>query len=720
MVEHQRGRSLNKLFTKLVGNLVLLLSLMPFADCLAEDGYELWLRYRPLSVERREQFAKTISTIVIGDRSSDTYQLAARELQRGLTGLLDKPLALDTVLTNNAVRLSVGSGSADLGEEGFKIERLKEGVKTFWQISANTDQGILYGTYAFLRRLQQDIALEDIPIQSSPKINRRVLNHWDNLNGTVERGYAGGSIWDWWQLPNYINPRYEHYARANASIGINGTVLNNVNAQAEIISDKYLAKVAAIADVFRPFGIRVYLSIKFNAPMLLAGMSTADPLDSTVIAWWQNRVDAIYQRVPDFGGFLVKANSEGQPGPQDFGRSHAEGANMLANLLKPYDGIVMWRAFVYSATDAEDRAKQAFNEFVPLDGRFAENVLVQVKNGPIDFQPREPFHPIFGAMPKTPLMLELQITKEYLGFATHLAYLAPMYQEVLQADTFAKGQGSSVLKVVDGSLDQHALSGIAGVANIGRDRNWSGSIFNQANWYAFGRLAWNPAMDNQSIAREWLAQTFDGDAVFNEQVTKIMLDSREAVVNYMTPLGLSHLMATGHHYGPGPWVDDLDRPEWNPTYYHQADKQGVGFDRTATGSNALSQYHEAVQQQWQKVDDIDEKYLLWFHHVDWQFVMANGNSLWENLIAKYDQGLASVLAWRRQWKTLMIQVDSERGEQIQDFLQIQGQEAKWWRDASIAYFQSVSGLPLPSGVVPPEHSLEYYKSLSFPDAPGHH
>ena len=417
-----------------------------------------------------------------------------------------------------------------------------------------------------------------------------MLNHWDNLDRTVERGYAGFSLWDWHKLPDYLDPRYTDYARANASLGINGTVLTNVNANATSLLPEYLAKAAALAAVFRPYGIRVYLTARFSAPVEIGGLKTADPLDPVVAGWWKRKADEIYALIPDFGGFLVKANSEGQPGPQDYGRTHADGANMLADALAPHGGVVLWRAFVYSNDVPEDRAKQAYGEFQPLDGRFRPNVLVQVKNGPIDFQPREPFHPLFGAMPKTPLMMELQITKEYLGFATHLAFLGPLFEEALRADTHAKGEGSTVAKVIDGSLHGYATTGIAGVANVGTDRNWCGGVFACANWYAFGRLAWDHTLTSDRVADEWVRLTFGNDPALVAPVKEMMLGSREAVVDYMTPLGLVHLMAEGHHYGPGPWVSTARRADWNSVYYHRADANGIGFDRTASGSNAVAQY----------------------------------------------------------------------------------------------------------------------------------
>ena len=491
-----------------------------------------------------------------------------------------------------------------------------------------------------------------------------------------------------------------------------------MNADATVLTPHYLEKVAALADVFRPYGIKVYLTARFSAPMELDGLSTADPRDSAVQAWWQAKVDEIYTRVPDFGGFLVKANSEGQPGPQDYGRSHAEGANMLARALAPHGGKVMWRAFVYSAEEPEDRVKQAYTEFVPLDGQFADNVLVQVKNGPLDFQPREPFHPLFGAMPETPLMMELQITKEYLGFSTHLAYLGTLWEEVLSAETHAVDERASVASIIDGTAHGYEITGMAGVANIGSDRNWSGSIFDQANWYAFGRLAWDPDASAEAIARDWTELTFSRAPEVADAITQMMMGSREAVVNYMTPLGLTHLMGTGHHYGPAPWVDDLGRADWTPYYYHKATQEAVGFDRTETGSGAVDQYAGPVAQEWASLDTVPDELLLWFHRIGWDHALSNGSTLWQELVRRYDLGVSQVAAMQAVWATLEDEVDADRFEQVSAFLAIQYREAVWWRDASIAYWQSVNGLPLPDGAVPPEHDLAHYKALSFPNAPG--
>ncbi|WP_369977863.1 alpha-glucuronidase family glycosyl hydrolase [Xanthomonas bundabergensis] len=700
--------------------------LVPIAVAQAEDGYDLWLRYQPLAEAQATPWRAAATQLVAG-AETPMQQAARDELRRGLGGLLGAapPLAatadragaivLGTPATPAIARLRLDTRG--LGEEGYLIRSVVVDGRPATALVGGGERGVLYAAFRFLRLLQTGQAPARLALRDAPRVKLRVLDHWDNLDGVVERGYAGASLWDWQKLPGYVDPRYTDYARANASIGINGVVLNNVNASAVSLTAAYLDKTAALAAALRPYGIRVYLSARFSAPIEIGGLASADPLDPAVQGWWRAKADEIYARIPDFGGFLVKANSEGQPGPQDYGRSHADGANMLADALAPHGGVVMWRAFVYSHEQPDDRAKQAYSEFVPLDGKFRDNVVVQVKNGAIDFQPREPFHPLFGAMPKTPLMLEFQITKEYLGFATHLVYLGTLYQETLQADT-RRGRQATVARVVEGALDGHALSGIAGVANIGADRNWCGSIFDQANWYAFGRLAWDPQGDAQAIAEDWVRMTFGNDPALVAPVVGMMMASHEAAVDYMTPLGLHHLMGRGHHYGPAPWDAGSARPDWDPVYYHRADRNGIGFDRSATGSNAVAQYAPPLARRFGDVRTVPEQYLLWFHHVPWDHRMASGRPLWEELIGRYDHGVAEVARMRATWAGLAPYVDAPRYRQVADFLAIQQREAQWWRDASIAYWQQVSGRALPPGTAPPPHPLAYYQSLSFPYAPG--
>jgi alpha-glucuronidase len=698
---------------------IALASMACSAGARAEDGYDLWLRYVPLDPSLAADYRTQLGEVVAPDQTP-TQRAAREELVRGLTGLLGTaPRIQNETFAGHVLAIGTPQSSAliapfrdeveSLGEEGYLLKRTRRDGRDVLLVAARNDIGVLYGTFHLLRLLQTGTALDDLSVRESPKVRLRILNHWDNLDGHVERGYAGRSLWDWQTLPEWRDPRYTDYARANASLGINGTVLNNVNANAQSLAPDYLAKAAALADVFRPYGIRVYLSARFSAPIELGGLKTADPLDPAVQRWWRDKAAEIYQRIPDFGGFLVKANSEGQPGPQDYGRSHADGANLLADALAPHGGVVMWRAFVYAHDVPADRATQAYTEFAGLDGAFRPNVVLQVKNGPIDFQPREPFHPLFGAMPRTPLMMEFQITKEYLGFATHLVYLGPLFEEVLHADTRAGGKHLTVAQ---------SLSGIAGVANIGTDRTWSGSHFDQANWYAFGRLAWNPDQSSRDIAADWAAMTFSPDLAVVEPIVGMMMASREAAVNYMTPLGLHHLMARGHHYGPGPWVNGGPRADWTSVYYHRADRNGIGFDRTAQGSNAVAQYAPELAAKYADLTQVPEALLLWFHHVPWDHRMASGRPLWDELVGRYSLGVRQVDAMQATWENLRGRVDAQRHEQVAAFLQIQRREAQWWRDASIAYFQSISGRPLPAGEAPPPHPLAYYEALQFPSAPG--
>jgi alpha-glucuronidase len=701
------------------------------ASAHAEDGYELWLRYQPVTnFDLLIRYRDTVNSVLVsGD--SPTMRVVSAELTRGLGGLLGleiptvQSVALDGVLiagtpSNSPVisGLNLDEELRTAGREGYVIRSVRVRDRRATVIAGNTDVGVLYGAFHLLRLMQTHQRIDELAIGDRPRIQHRILNHWDNLDGTVERGYAGSSLWDWHKLPDYASPRYTDYARANASIGINGTVLTNVNANATSLTAEYLRKAAALADVFRPYGIRVYLTARFSAPIEIGGLKTADPLAPDVRAWWTAKVAEIYKVIPDFGGFLVKANSEGQPGPQDYKRTHADGANMLAEALEPHGGIVMWRAFVYAENPKEDRHKQAYDEFQPLDGRFRPNVLIQVKNGAIDFQPREPFSPLFGAMPQTPLMLELQITKEYLGFATHLVYLAPLFEEVLRADTFVTGEGSLVREVIDGSLHAYARTGMAGVANTGSDRNWCGSVFSCANWHAFGRLAWNPSLASSDLADEWLRMTFTNDAAFLAPVKTMMLASRQAAVDYMTPLGLHHLMARGHHYGPGPWVTGGPRADWTSVYYHRADAAGIGFDRTTAGSNAVEQYAPPVRDRFNDPQTVPEEYLLWFHHVSWDHRMASGRTLWDELTARYCRGVQTVGDMRKAWQELSTFVDPERFEETRAFLAIQEKEARWWRDASVLYFQTFSKRPITDSCGPPAETLEHYMSINHRYVPG--
>jgi alpha-glucuronidase len=656
----------------------------------AEDGHNLWLRNsNPKQVN------------VVCTKSSPTLTIAKQELQNEWKGDAGASVSL-AIKADKAIR-----------GDGYRISKNA--------IQANTEFGILYGVFELLRRQQTGETIQEEIC--NPSYDRRILNHWDNLDGSIERGYAGLSIFwrkgsDAFTVTENDKTLWQEYARANASIGINGSVLNNVNASQLMLTNDCLQRVKAIADVLRPYGIRTYLSVKFSSPALIGGLKTSDPLNQEVVKWWKDKVQEIYKLIPDFGGFLVKANSEGQPGPQDFGRTHADGANMLADALKPFGGIVMWRAFVYSASN-EDRAKQAYLEFMPLDGQFRDNVIIQVKNGPIDFQPREPFSPLFGAMKKTAVMPELQITQEYLGHSVHLAFLASMWEEFLQSDTYQNGPGSTVARCTDGHIFLQNYSAIAGVSNIGLDANWCGHPFAQANWYAFGRLAWNSSLKSEKIADEWIKLTFgkttdnkddsalDWNLNFLSPVKQMMLDSREAIVDYMMPLGLHHIFSANGHYGPGPWWAPKGmRKDWTPPYYHQADTLGIGFNRTSTGSNNLSQYQEPLRSELTNLSTCPEAYLLWFHHLPWDYQMKSGRTLWDELCIHYDSGVQQVRKFQKIWDQAERFVDHERFVDVQKRLRDQSLNALEWKDGCLLYFQQFSRKPFPESVERPMYNLD--------------
>ena len=624
----------------------------------SQDGSALWLSNQNLGTCQ-----------VSGDDSDNaTLAIAKDELSKNYKG--------------KAVTFQIDP-SLNLGE-GYQI--------TPTSIKASQAIGILYGAYELIR-LQALGDADNMNKTKKPAVKLRILNHWDNLDGSVERGYAGKSIWKWEDIKldksgkaksisKNLHDRLITYARANASLGINGSVLNNVNASPKMMTAEYINKVKVIANIFRPYGIRVYLSINFASPMALGYTKTADPLDKKVQQWWQKKAKEIYAAIPDFGGFLVKANSEGQPGPGDYHRTHAEGANMLADALKPFGGIVMWRSFVYGANHkGEDRVKQAVSEFKNLDGKFRDNVILQSKNGPLDFQPREPYAPIFDNIHQTQQMAELQITQEYLGQSKHLTYLAPMWKEFF------------------GFVNPSRLKGIAGVANIGDDANWCGHPFSQANWYAFGRLAWNPSISSEQIAHEWLVQTYGcKDENFTKPVEMMMLTSREACVNYMMPLGLHHIFKFDHHYGPEPDGFIASYPlEWCPVYYHKADANGIGFDRSSKGTDAVGQYPEPYRSLYDNIDTCPEEYLLWFHHVPWSYKLSSGSTLWQELCMRYNMGVAMVETYRDFWhtSTKKYMKGHETEWQMSDsLLNVQLENAKEWRDTCLKYFQTFSKMPI--------------------------
>jgi len=597
--------------------ILMMLALTAVGLAQAEDGSRLWLRYDEVNKAKVDGPAC----------------VAADELRRYYPG--------------EQVKLVIDPAMAD--DEGYLIAGNT--------ISAKTERGLLYGAYALLRGESG---------ASKPFYKLRILNHWDNLDSSIERGYAGKSIF--W--PTFDPQHIREYARANASIGINGTVLNNVNASARQLNRENLQKAKEIAAILRPYGIRVYLSVNFASPMGLGGLKTADPLNPQVRRWWKKKAEEIYKMIPDFGGFLVKANSEGQPGPGDYKRSHADGANMLADAVAPFGGIIMWRSFVYGANHkGEDRVKQAVSEFLPCDGQFRKNVILQSKNGPLDFQPREPYAPIFDNIRQTPQMVELQITQEYLGQSRHLVYLAPMWREFFRF------------------VAPERMIGIAGVANIGDDANWCGHHFSQANWYAFGRLAWNPAMKSEEIAEEWLRATFDLSP--GGEVLSMMLRSREACVDYMMPLGLHHIFKFDHHYGPEPDGFIKTYPlEWCPVYYHQADKQGVGFDRTHTGSDATSQYREPYCSLYDNPSTCPENLLLWFHHLPWTYRMNSGRTLWEEMQYRYNRGVSEVEDFCKTWQDCKPYIDEQRWREVDERMQHQLENAREWRDVCLKYFRT--------------------------------
>ena len=641
------------------------------------DGSQLWLG---------KQYANSCQVISqLPDNA--TAKIAKQELENNWRGK-NVELKIDKAL--------------NLGE-GYNLyarpAQQGDNIQYEATITASNPIGLLYGAYELIRLQNTDAYNTGSGNQQSfskaidetekPQVGLRILNHWDNLDGSIERGYAGKSIFKWEEIKlgkkgkggsisKSLHDRLITYARANASLGINGSVLNNVNASPKMMTAEYINKVKVIANILRPYGIRVYLSINFASPMALGYTKTADPLDKKVQQWWQKKAKEIYAAIPDFGGFLVKANSEGQPGPGDYHRTHAEGANMLADAVKPYGGIIMWRSFVYGANHkGEDRVKQAVSEFKGMDGKFRDNVILQSKNGPLDFQPREPYAPIFDNIRKTPQIAELQITQEYLGQSKHLTYLAPMWKEFF------------------GFVNPSKLVGISGVANIGDDANWCGHPFSQANWYAFGRLAWNPSLSAEEIAHEWLVQTYENqDEKFTKPVEMMMMTSREACVNYMMPLGLHHIFKFDHHYGPEPDGFIASYPlEWCPVYYHKADAKGIGFDRSSKGTDAVGQYPEPYRSQYDNIQTCPEEYLLWFHHVPWDYRMKSGSTLWQELCMKYNMGVAMVEVYRDYWHTSAKQYMKSHEQEWQhtdSLLNVQLENAKEWRNTCLKYFQTFS------------------------------
>ena len=670
-----------------------------------EDGYKLWLRYAPPG-DAAANYRKSVRQIRVGG-SSATCEAIRNELQVGISSMLGSPVPLNdaeladgTVIIGTPQNLSLIrdlNWTADLstiGNEGFIIRRTRLARHRVTVITANTDLGALYGTFHFLRLMQTGQSIDRLDVKERPALQLRVMNHWDNLDGSIERGYGGRSMWQWDALPDKLSPRYTDYARACASLGINGAVINNVNADARILSPEYLRKVAALADVWRPFGVRMYLSANFAAPVRLGKLTTADPLDKNVQDWWKAKADEIYGLIPDFGGFLVKANSEGQPGPKDYNRTHAEGANALADAVAPHGGNIMWRAFVYDEDVDPDRTKRAYIEFTRLDGKFRPNVAIQVKNGPLDFQPREPFHALFGGLKETSIIAEIQPTQEYTGQAKHLVYLGTMWTEFLGSDTHAKGNGSTVAKVVAGKIYPSRLTGMVAVTNPGLDANWCGHHFSQSNWYAFGRLAWNPELPAETISEEWTRMTFTNDDDTVSVISKMMISSRETFVDYTMPLGLHHMIG-GDHYAPMPWNATAPRIDWTAVYYHRASEEGVGFDRTKHGDRAVEQYFPPVCDMFDDINRCPEKNLLWFHRCAWDYRMKSGNILWDELCGKYQIGVAGAASLQVTWLSLSGKIDSRRHKEVADRLAIQAADSATWRLQILQYFATFSKRPIP-------------------------
>jgi alpha-glucuronidase len=668
----------------------------PRAQLPDEDGCKLWLRYAPPGNAAKD-YRSSVRQIHV-DGTSATSGIIRDELRSATTAMLGANVPLnENGLEDGAVLVGTPGNSAPvrdlnwtadlhaIGDEGYLIRSARIANHPVTVIAANSEIGALYGSFHFLRLMQTGRRIDRLDLTEQPALQLRLMNHWDNPNGTIERGYAGRSLWQWNELPEKLSPRYADYARVCASIGINGAVINNVNADPRILSPDNLRKVAALADVWRPYGVRMYLSANFAAPMRLGGLATADPLDKGVADWWKAKADEMYGLIPDFGGFLVKANSEGQPGPKTYGRTHAEGANVLADALAPHKGNVMWRAFVYDEDVDPDRAKRAYLEFMRLDGQFRPNVAVQVKNGPVDFQPREPFHPLFGAMKQTPVMAEIQATQEYLGQAKHLVYLGTMWKEFLDSETHAKGRGSTVAKVLAGKIYPGRLTGMVSVTNPGLDANWCGHHFSQSNWYAFGRLAWNPELSADTIADEWTRMTFTNDDKTVAVIRDMMMSSRETFVNYTMPLGLHHVIG-GDHYAPMPWNNRAPRADWTATYYHQASAEGIGFDRTKRGDRAVEQYFPPVCDRFDDIRSCPEKFLLWFHRCAWDYRVKSGRTLWEELCVKYNEGARQAGELQKAWQSLAGKIDSRRHREVAERLAIQVTDSAKWRDQILEYF----------------------------------
>lgn len=677
-----------------------------------ESGYEAWLGYDIVEdADRLAEYRERATEVVIDGPSTPVLASAAGELEQGLSVLLGQEVPTSPRISRDgAVVLSAGDAplarrvldELPLKAEGYVLGEMEIGGRRCIVIAGQNDRGVLYGAFALLRRMQLSRPVEELAMRSEPAIPLRMINQWDNLDGSVERGYAGPSIFKWDDLPETLDPRYEDYARLLASIGINAVAINNVNAgkgrNIEMLTPKYLDKAAALAEVFGRYGVKLYLSVGFNSPRSLGGLETADPLDPEVRRWWKGKADEIYEKIPDFGGFLVKADSEGQPGPYGYGRNHADGANMLAEALAPHGGLVIWRAFVYQS-DGTDRSSMAYDHFKPLDGQFAENVIIQIKNGPLDFQVREPLNPLFGAMPATNVMLELQITQEYTGHDVHLAYLVPMWKQVFDFDTHAEGEGSTVRKVVDGSLHDNPHSGVTAVLNIGGDPTWLGHHLHMANFYGYGRLAWNPDLSASEITEEWARLTFGRDEQVVETIVSMLSDSWEIYERYTSPMGLNVLHDPGTHFGPMPHIRHR---------YHRADSEGVGFDRTsATGSGYVDQYHPPMTERYEQVETTPGELLLFFHHLPYTHRLDDGKTLIQSLYDSYFDGVEQAKGLRERWTSLEDRIDDERYQHVLDKLTRQVEHAAEWRDTMTLFFHQLSGIPDEHNRIRSEYRLRH-------------
>jgi alpha-glucuronidase len=702
---------------------IILILTMASSLC-AETGYSLWMRYVAMTdAVLRDQYRASATQIVVQGTDS-THTALRTELKNGIDSLLSQntptssSVTLDgAVVAGTPTSSSIINGlglTLNANTDAYRIITMQVSGRSAIVIASRGGLGVLYGAFHLLRLLQTNKQVASLDISEVPKIKRRILNHWDNLAGSIERGYAGNSLWNWGQLPGTISPRYRDYARACASIGINGAVLNNVNnsSNGQILSTNYIGKIRALAGALRPYGVRVYLSAYFNAPQEIGGLSTYDPLNSQVITWWANKATEIYYAIPDFGGFLVKAGSEGQPGPGTYNRTHAQGANCIADALAPHGGVCIWRAFIYDNAIDTDRMKRAYIEFKALDGQFRNNVILQAKTGPYDFQPREPVHPLFGGLQNTHVGMECQITLEYLGQGIQLVFMGPYWKEQLDFDTYENGAGSTVGKVIDGTRHGDTETCISGVANTGLNQNWCGYDFHQANWFAYGRLAWNHTLSSDSIANDWARMTWGNSAAVVNTVTAMMAGSREACVNYMTPLGLCGLFCMGtsygsDHYGPCPGQNNYpSQPDWNAVYWHKADAAGVGYNRTSTGSNFVGQYYTTVRNRYNSIATTPPEYLAAFHHVSWSYVIpSTGRTFWNEMCYRYCLGCNYVTNLRTQWTSLNGQVDAARYSAVSSKLATHQTDANTWRTVCTNYFRTFSGMAIPScntDVLPPQ------------------